>query len=754
MGYTPYYPSGWDDSPNTTTPIVAAALNTIEAGIEAAALASALASEVTRAGIAEGVNATAVTAEATRAATAEGLAALKANNLSDLASAATARANLGLNTAATQPSTAFDAAGLAAAAQAAAQSFATSAVGTETSRATTAEGLKAPIANPTFTGVVTAPVFAPTGFGGAVAASRYVGATVSGPPLTGTFAVGDWIIDQAGGSVWIATIAGAAPIGGQWRRAGDHSHQFRPESYGAVPGIFMTHDAVMSSTTSPNLTSASNLFTPSMAGWLALVNVGAAGANQAPFIGTIASYSGPGAIALSGNPAATAAGNPCIFGPDNTAALQACWAAAQSYAAASAFRSAEMRLADLYAMGSATTKGTTSGPSYGNSLLPINVADLTGAGSKLQLGVVCERGWGDELGYWESLTGQFGGSGIVVLEAAPATDGTWGVPSVIGGPTAASGTGWALTGGFANIRLHIDNLKIIAPYNPGWCGIDARFLACASGTRYGYQGFAVGVLGGGLGPNLGSTPGGGWNFNGAAIRFPAMNNNDLCDFISITAEGVADGAWIADHVSIHSLRCLNNFNALLIDNTSGSGSGFLHGSWIGYASFEANSNLINMSGTKFSHFPLVIGLLDSENSASTTDITDTGILTGLINWYNINGATPKLSGYTNIKIVNNRLAPGWWAGAPAVPLTGVAVVSASMPWREANVYLTNGDGAITSVTTTVNTSSGLVTTTIPGAATATSGAVISFPVPNVTGMTITVNFTHTSTLPTWAWWLA
>ena len=51
------------------------------------------------------------------------------------------------------------------------------------------------------------PMFAPTGLTGAVAASRYVGATASGAPASGTFAVGDWVIDQAG-AIRICTVAG------------------------------------------------------------------------------------------------------------------------------------------------------------------------------------------------------------------------------------------------------------------------------------------------------------------------------------------------------------------------------------------------------------------------------------------------------------------------------------------------------------------------------------------------------------------
>jgi hypothetical protein len=55
---------------------------------------------------------------------------------------------------------------------------------------------------------VTAPYFAPTGLPGATAATRYVGGTVSGPPASGTFAVGDFVVDQSG-AAWVCTVAGS-----------------------------------------------------------------------------------------------------------------------------------------------------------------------------------------------------------------------------------------------------------------------------------------------------------------------------------------------------------------------------------------------------------------------------------------------------------------------------------------------------------------------------------------------------------------
>lgn len=57
--------------------------------------------------------------------------------------------------------------------------------------------------------------FSASGLTGAVATSRYVGATVGGAPVTGTFAVGDFIIDQ-GGKVWICTSAGSP---GTWAQS-------------------------------------------------------------------------------------------------------------------------------------------------------------------------------------------------------------------------------------------------------------------------------------------------------------------------------------------------------------------------------------------------------------------------------------------------------------------------------------------------------------------------------------------------------
>lgn len=62
----------------------------------------------------------------------------------------------------------------------------------------------------------TAPAIVATGLTGAVAATRYVGGTVSGAPTEGTFAVGDFVIDQTA-QVWICIGAGTP---GTWDTPG------------------------------------------------------------------------------------------------------------------------------------------------------------------------------------------------------------------------------------------------------------------------------------------------------------------------------------------------------------------------------------------------------------------------------------------------------------------------------------------------------------------------------------------------------
>lgn len=80
-------------------------------------------------------------------------------------------------------------------------------------------GAFVPLSGGTMTGELVAPDVKISGLTGATAASRYVGATASGAPASGTFAVGDFVIDQTG-RVWICNAAGTP---GSWALLGPYS---------------------------------------------------------------------------------------------------------------------------------------------------------------------------------------------------------------------------------------------------------------------------------------------------------------------------------------------------------------------------------------------------------------------------------------------------------------------------------------------------------------------------------------------------
>lgn len=100
--------------------------------------------------------------------------------------------------------------------RAASTAYSDAAVAVEAGLRTTADNLLAPKANPTFTGIATTPVIAASGLTGATAGGRFVGATASGSPVTGTFVAGDYVVDLSG-KFWICTTGGSP---GTWVQLG------------------------------------------------------------------------------------------------------------------------------------------------------------------------------------------------------------------------------------------------------------------------------------------------------------------------------------------------------------------------------------------------------------------------------------------------------------------------------------------------------------------------------------------------------
>ena len=73
------------------------------------------------------------------------------------------------------------------------------------------------LVNPIFGTNIQAPSITVTGLTGAVNNSRWVGAVNGLPPTTGTFNVGDYVVDRTIGGIWICVTAGTP---GTWRPTG------------------------------------------------------------------------------------------------------------------------------------------------------------------------------------------------------------------------------------------------------------------------------------------------------------------------------------------------------------------------------------------------------------------------------------------------------------------------------------------------------------------------------------------------------
>lgn len=95
-----------------------------------------------------------------------------------------------------------------------------------------------------------------TGLPGATAASRYVGATASGAPVSGNFVVGDYIIDQTG-KFFVCTTAGSP---GTWTQAVGGVTTFSAGTTGLTPNT-ATNGAVTLAGTLGTANGGTNLTT-------------------------------------------------------------------------------------------------------------------------------------------------------------------------------------------------------------------------------------------------------------------------------------------------------------------------------------------------------------------------------------------------------------------------------------------------------------------------------------------------------------
>jgi len=248
------------------------------------------------------------------------------------------------------------------------------------------------------------------------------------------------------------------------------------------------------------------------------------------------------------------------------------------------------------------------------------------------------------------------GSGTVLdCMLTEGSSGSWGVPSVIGGPTKFDDPSGTVS--FSNMLLVLDGITIRQQRNPVVIGVDARQLAaCNVGTLACLARATVAEMGESLPTNE----------LGIGLYMPLTGNNDDCNIGLYTSYGHHTGIVVTEHVQANRIANIYGNTGLVVVGLKNEGSGpelsnqAQHGAFIGMLSSEQmkTAHIEAVGDGEHCRFPLVIGLMSCESCEGTHDIIDPeDILLGQINWENIAGepgvgAAPRLSGATGLNVTN------------------------------------------------------------------------------------------------------
>lgn len=323
-------------------------------------------------------------------------------------------------------------------------------------------------------------------------------------------------------------------------------------------------------------------------------------------------------------------------GVDATAAINAAIGTAVAAGVADGSYYAEVIFdAKTYTLSSACTKGIQN---KGNSQIWLPLFSTTG-----QKFVLVLRGGraATALPHWEQTTPQSAGTVLKTTLTGLTVDGTYGPPSVIGGPTPAQGYGYG-TVLFNNMLIVIDCISVLTPPNPSLIGFNFSGMGEMKVTE--------------ASANASVTPGTGmpaqcthdWAYG---IYTPQMLNNDLCTIDHFSVEGFYSGLVLCEHAVVTSCRAIYCGVGILIVGCSSDSV------WIGYASVEAcpvslQSVRIN-GGTGIG---IEVGVLDIEDAweppyTVTYAVDDPdNILRGEIRVHR--GAAPTVRGAENVKIID------------------------------------------------------------------------------------------------------
>lgn len=415
--------------------------------------------------------------------------------------------------------------------------------------------------------------------------------------------------------------------------------QFTPEGNGAVGDGKLIGDAAIATGALSTLTSATASFTPADTGKTVMIN-GALGA-ATPLITTI-TYASATTVALTDAATQAVSGANAVYGTDDTNAIRAAYAAAGAYATANDYYAEVIYQPRIYCLAAPPVQQT--GPVV-NAQIPLPMPP-TNTGRKLVIASI-GAGSNSHSDYWESTVPNLAGTCLVSMVKAPATvDATYGVQSVIGGPS-----GGGLAGGFANLKPVLENISIIAGAMCNQYGADFGFCGGARLSQCSAKAFAAvadHVLA------LTSLPGSTFfqSRSSAGFRLPVTGNNADVTADVLAVEGFVTAVIAADTFTASKVEATYCCFGLMVDGTLGLSSQ-LSPIVVDLLAVGESLAAIHVSGA--GSVPVYIHL--ATEGIVTAHIQDSGnALRGEIRWTDTGASTPVLTGATGVHFTNDNVA--------------------------------------------------------------------------------------------------
>lgn len=502
------------------------------------------------------------------------------------------------------------------------------------------------------------------------------------------------------------------------------AYQFRPENYGATANGIQT--LVTTVAGSPNITAASPVFTStSVDGGKDLMVCGAGGAIPGgPWITQIQSVTDSTHAVMTSNcpTGGSGSGLACVFSTDNRLAIDSCMTAQAAYELANADYGQMLFLPGIYGLGAnlfQSQQGVSGATLTYNTQVRLPVpTDQTGeTGGKMETRLT-GAGTGGHCQFWMSTNLNLPATALVSYANGPnSPSGTFGQQSIVGGPSAGSGTVGG-DSGFFNAKAVIEGIALV---QPGWSnsiGFDVIQMPACRIDGVTSTAFAPSTNdGGGVNP-YNAWPGSGfWASNkiDAGFRLPNMQNNDEVLLNSVSVQGLNNAiVTYADHVLINRFTSNSINNVINFKASAGAHSLQIFG-----ASCE-NHNGFLVTGGGSGPIEVMIWL-DSENAGiSGQDVNDSGnALTGILYWSDTARTAsglasvpiPVVTGAANLQIHNKQLTRQVYDAHAYAYTLGTAFQN---PWWE-TMWITLNSGTTTGLligptSATCTTSVGTVTT--------------------------------------------